>query len=254
MTAADRLAAGDYVLAVTAYDGAGNSLASAEKQVVIPERPAWFGSKAGVTEAVLPPYTPVQVAEEPGALTLGVWGREYRLGSHPLPEQIVSAQAALLDGPMRLRAVVDGREVAWPEAVPTIHRRTPAQATLTQTASAGELTLQCVSRIEYDGLLKTECILKSRVPARVQSLVLEIPVKKEHARYFYTWPTVYGGTGFSGHSAERWSSASIRSSGSATRPAGCRGSVNRSRTGRRTIRPGRFGWFPPTSERRCKFI
>jgi len=198
MTAADRLAAGAYVLAVTAYDGAGNSLASAEKQVVIPERPAWFGSKAGVTEAVLPPYTPVQVAEEPGALTLGVCGREYRLGSHPLPEQIVSAQAALLDGPMRLRAVVDCREVAWPEAVPTIHRRTPAQATLTQTASAGELTLQCVSRIEYDGLLKTECILKSRVPARVQSLVLEIPVKKEHARYFYTWPTVYGGTGFSG--------------------------------------------------------
>ena len=74
-TGPERVPSGDYLLAVTARDAAGNSLASAEKQVVIPERPAWFGSKAGLTEAVLPPYTPVQVTEEPGAVTLGVWGR-----------------------------------------------------------------------------------------------------------------------------------------------------------------------------------
>ena len=183
---------------MTAYDAGGNSLVSTGKDVLIPDRPAWLGSKAGVTEAVLPPYTPVQVTEEPGVVTLGVWGRTYRLGSHPLPEQIVSSRAALLDGPMRLRAVVDGKEVPWSETAPTIRRRTPAQATLAETASAGAITLQCLSRIEYDGLLRTECILDSRAPAQVQSLVLEIPVKKEHARYFYTWPTVYGGGGFSG--------------------------------------------------------
>ena len=99
---------------------------------------------------------------------------------------------------MRLRAVVDGKEVSWSEAAPTIRRRTPAQVTLEQTVSAGATKLQCLSRIEYDGLLRTECILDSRAPAQIQSLVLEIPVKKEHARYLYTWPTVYGGTGFSG--------------------------------------------------------
>jgi hypothetical protein len=197
-TDAERLPGGDCLLVVTARKADGSSLASVAKEVVISDRPAWLGSKAGLTEAVLPPYTPVQVTEEPGTVTLGVWGRSYRLGSHPLPEQITSREAALLDGPMRLRAVVDGKEASWSETAPTIHRRSPAQATLEQPFSAGSLTLQCLSTIEYDGLLKTECTLDSRVPAQVQSLVLEIPIKKEHARYLYTWPTAYGSGGVSG--------------------------------------------------------
>ena len=99
---------------------------------------------------------------------------------------------------MRLRAVVDGKEASGAATAPILSRRTPAAATMEQKLSSGRLTLQCHSRIEYDGLLRTECILESRTPAQIQSLVLEIPVKKEHARYLYTWPTVYGGMGFSG--------------------------------------------------------
>ena len=197
-TAMEGLPPGDYQLAVNAHDAGGNVLASLEKKVAIPPRPAWLGSKAGWTDALLPPYTPVQVKTDPGVVTLGVWGRTYRLGSRPLPEQIISRDAALLDGPMRLRAVVDGKEMSWSKTAPTIRRHTPAQVTLEQTVSAGGLSWQCLSKIEYDGLLRTDCTLSSDSPARIQSLVLEIPVKKEHARYLYTWPTVYGGTGFSG--------------------------------------------------------
>jgi len=198
MEGAEKLPSGDYLLTVTARNAAGNSLASAQKEVAIPDRPAWLGSKAGLTESVLPPYTPVQVGEDSGAVSLGVWGRTYRLGSRPLPEQISSREAALLSEPMRLLAVVAGKELAWSEAAPAIRERTPAQATLEQTVSAAAINLQCLSKIEYDGLLRTECILSSDAPAQLQSLVLEIPLKKEHARYLYTWPIVYGGAGFSG--------------------------------------------------------
>ena len=197
-TALEGLPPGDYQLGVTARDVGGKELASIEKKVTIPPRPAWLGSKAGWTDALLPPYTPVQVRMDRGAVTLGVWGRTYRLGSRPLPEQIISREAALLDGPMRLRAVVDGKEVSWSATEPTIRRHTPAQVTLEQTVSAAELSWQCLSKIEYDGFLRTDCTLSSDSPAQIQSLVLEIPIKKEHARYLYTWPTVYGATGFSG--------------------------------------------------------
>ena len=68
-----------------------------------------------------------------------------------------------------------------------------------QTTSGGPVTLQCLASIEYDGFLRTELHLVERQPPRdIQSLVLEVPVKKEHARYLYTWPTSFGSGGSPG--------------------------------------------------------
>ncbi|MCX7426580.1 MAG: DUF6067 family protein [Planctomycetia bacterium] len=182
----------------TARDASGKPLASIEKDIAIAAPPDWLGTKAGVTDAVLPPYTPVEVADDAGAVLLSVWGRTYRLGDLAIPQQIVSHDASLLAAPVRLRAVVGGKEVSWSGAAPTIRQRTPGRVTLEQTASDGPITAKAVASIEYDGFLRTECTLSVSAPVEIQSLVLEIPVKKEHARYLYTWPTIWGGSGFSG--------------------------------------------------------
>ena len=83
----------------------------------------------------------------PARCCLSVWGRTYRLGELALPQQIVSRDAPLLAAPVRLRAVVGGKEVSWSGAAPTIRQRTPGRVTLEQTASDGPITAK--SRCEH---------------------------------------------------------------------------------------------------------
>lgn len=192
------LAGGRYLLAATARDAAGKQLVSVQKDVVIPSPPAWFGSKAGRTEDVLGPYTPIEVATEGKGVHIDVWGRRYQLGNRPFPERVISGRSALLAEPMQLRAVVDGKEVSWSTAAPSVREAARGRAILDQRVTAGPITWQTESQVEYDGFLRIQCVLSSRIPVKIGALVMEIPMKAELARYLYTWPTTFGGGGYSG--------------------------------------------------------
>ncbi len=196
--AMDEFGRGTYLLAATACDATGKPMISIEKEISILPPPDWLGTKVGATDAVLPPYTPVEVRNEDDSTVLGVWGRTYRLGELTLPRQIVSRDAPLLAGPVSLRAVVNGKQVSWSGSAPTICQPTPGRVTLERTASDDSFAAHVVTSIEYDGFLRTGCALTASAPVEIESLVLEIPVKREHARYLYTWPTTWGGGGFSG--------------------------------------------------------
>ena len=76
----EKLVSGTYLLVATVRDASDKVLSSIEKEVAIVPPPEWLGSKAGVTDAVLPPYTPVEVKDDAGAVVVDVWGRTYRLG------------------------------------------------------------------------------------------------------------------------------------------------------------------------------
>ncbi len=197
------LSRGTYLLTVMPHDATGKVISPAEevpgrKEVVIPEPPAWFGSQAGISDTVLPPYTPVQVSRTPQSASLSVWGRTYRFSDVPLLDQVDSRDSPLLRGPVRLRAVVDGKELSWRGTAPRLDQQSPTHVTVTQHASDGPLTLQSQVRLEYDGFLRTDITLAGASPVQVQSLALEIPIQREHARYLYTWPTSFGGGGYSG--------------------------------------------------------
>ena len=130
------LARGTYLLVVTAQDTAGKPLATAQEEVAISDPPGWLGSKAGVTDAVLPPYTPIQVQDDVSAVLVNVWGRTYRLGDLAFPDQIVSRDTALLSGPVRLRAAVDGQQVSWSKAAPSMYRH-PSSGALVIVSNLG---------------------------------------------------------------------------------------------------------------------
>ncbi len=160
----DQCGSGTYLLAATARDATGKPLLSIEKEFDILPPPDWFGKKIGATDAVLPPYTPVEVVNDDDSAVLGVWGRTYRLGELTLPRQIVSRDAPLLAGPVSLRAVVDGKQVSWSGLAPAIRQPTPGQVTLERTASDGPLAAHVVTSIEYDGFLRTACALTASAP------------------------------------------------------------------------------------------
>ena len=198
----EKLGPGSYRLVATARDASGKPLASIEKDVAIPPPPDWFGSKAGVTDAVLPPYMPVEVNDDAGAVLLERVGTDVsagRVGPSP-PDRhsrrpgarragATSGRGRRQGGHVVRRGADDPRANARPGDARTNRLRRPDHRE--------DRREHRVRRTSANRLARSA----AAAPVEIQSLVLEIPVKPEHARYLYTWPTAWGGSGFSGELA-----------------------------------------------------
>jgi hypothetical protein len=188
----DALESGEYAVTAVARAG-GTEVAGAETSVEVPERPLWFNSKAGITNEVLSPFTPVRVVRDEGRTTLGVWGREYALGEGLLPAQIVSQGAELLAGPIAITARRGGEPIRWQAASPEASRASPAHASTQRRFADADTELTVRTDMEYDGLLTVRWELRARRTTTLDGLALEIPLKREYAKYLYTWPKVRSG-------------------------------------------------------------
>jgi hypothetical protein len=185
---ARKLAPGSYSVEAALCGEDGKELARAQGSIAWPEKAFWFGSKAGITEDVLPPYTPIKVTQGDAGVSADVTERRYTLSTDPLLGQVESHGAPLFAGPFRVQATIGGAEVSFAPAAPQVVHESPAAVSIVQrlTADAAQLTIE--SRLEYDGFLKTTWRLTPKGPASVQRLRLEIPLRAECAKYVYCWP------------------------------------------------------------------
>ena len=186
------LTPGMYAVTAVARAG-GKEIARAEVPIEVPERPRWFESKAGITNDVLPPFTPLSVKQAGGAVRVSPWGRTYQFGPGLLIEQIDSSAAPLLAGPVHLQAGLAGKPVEWSSPRTRVTERRPAAVSLRQSASHADLPLTVQSSIEQDGLCRLTVSLEPRRSVSLDGLTLEIPLRPEHAKYLYTWPKVCSG-------------------------------------------------------------
>ena len=157
-----------------------------------PKRPAWLGSREGISDKLLEPWTPVEVARKARSVTVSVWDRAYGFDGLPFPSAIASGGKNLLAGPVRIVARQDKGPVMWREAAPRVGEETPARASLSWDASStdGALSLSAVTGIEYDGMVRVDWKLTANREVKLEALSLEIPVPAELARYLYYFPTI----------------------------------------------------------------
>ncbi len=175
-----QLGAGHYELWAMARED-GKELYRTKEDFERPGRPAWLGSQAGVSDRVLPPWTPVQV--KPGQAE--VWNRSYSFGPGGFLQQVTTQQAEILAGPVLLRAKVGGKEVVWKGEPPRPGESTPAKGRLAGEAEGGGLRVKGQLTVEYDGLVRHDFEITG---SALDSLLLEIPFKAEHAKYLYHFP------------------------------------------------------------------
>ena len=64
------------------------------------DHPAWWESQEGISDEVLPPYTPVEAVEKETGVEVSIWGRRYRFGAAPFMAQVGTKDAEVLAGPM----------------------------------------------------------------------------------------------------------------------------------------------------------
>ena len=157
-----------------------------------PKRPAWLGSREGISDNVLSPWTPVVVKRDRQSVTASVWDRAYTFDGLPFPSAIASGGKNLLAGSVRIVARQDKGPVMWREAFPQVGEETPARASLSWDASStdGALSLSAVTEIEYDGMVRVDWKLTANREVKLEALSLEIPVPAELARYLYYFPTI----------------------------------------------------------------
>ena len=158
------------------------------------DRPPWLGSRAGLGEEVLSPWTPVRVSGG----TVTVWGRNYTFGTLPLPASVMARERTpgLVDHAHR---DCGGREIAWTADKIRTDQCTPTVCALAVRSDSEQPKCEGKTRIEYDGMVRADLrLLPKAGKVTVERLDLEIPLRGEYARYLHTWPGQWGSSGNSG--------------------------------------------------------
>jgi hypothetical protein len=155
-----------------------------------PDPQPWRDAHAGVSDKVLPPWTPLSLERGKGDLSIACWGREYRFDGSGFPADAVTRGERILQGPIGIVASVGGVPVRWQLGAASVTSSTPAKATFVGGAKAPGLRLDTESYMEFDGLVVTRCTLKADRPVTVGQCAMQIPLRAECAKYIsYFRPT-----------------------------------------------------------------
>ncbi len=156
------------------------------------QKPWWFGSVAGINDQVPAPWTPLQVHQNSNSINVQPWGRQYRFGSFVFPDQVEAEGSSLLAGPMRIVARVDGNLQSWTAPSLSIDEKNSARVIFSQKTTSDDLIVSARTTVEYDGLVRVDWKLEPRRNSTLDQLTFEIPLKKKHARYYYSFPGSWG--------------------------------------------------------------
>lgn len=174
--------------------GTGTEL-RVERTLDDPLRPPWLGTGEGLGREVPAPWTPLRAGRD----DVRCWGRRYRFERSPFPTEVVTRDASVLAGPIRLTGFVGARPLVWRGGRVRWAERAGDRATLTAEAAADGLSLKGTATIEYDGMVRVDVALTPAPGAGpLRDLALEIPLQARHARYLYHFPGQWGSVANSG--------------------------------------------------------
>jgi hypothetical protein len=149
------------------------------------ERPdlSFVDTHVGDEDTVPPPWTPLIVGDD---RSVTVWNRVYRFGDGPFPSQIHVAGKPLLKVPPQLRlATAEGEAAIRYEFTGT--KRGRSWVEFSGRGQADSFSLSYTTRIEFDGLLKTDFVINGT--PRVSLMTLTWAVNPAYAEHLMT-PTL----------------------------------------------------------------
>jgi hypothetical protein len=164
------LPAGDYMLKLRLLDANGGVIDYKVAKLTREIYP-WEHNKLGTARIVIPPYTPIKVQGQ----TLSVWGRDLEIGPGGLPDKITDQGENILDAPMRLEAVVDGKPQVWTPVSAHVTTTAPDRVEVQGTAQVAGAPVTISAFLEYDGWYQLAIKLGTSA-ATVDSLDLVIPM------------------------------------------------------------------------------
>ena len=145
-------------------------------------KPEWLGNTIGITDEVLPPWTPLAYTGG----TLSCWGRQLDVGQSLLPERIDVLGETLFAAPPALTLTAGGKTNRLSRAAVRFTRRDPQRAEFTAETETPGFRITTENWIEYDGFQWITLTVTPKQPgAEVQDLTLELPFRREIATHWF---------------------------------------------------------------------
>lgn len=148
--------------------------------------PVWANNSIGLGDTVPAPWTPVAV----GAGNLSVWGRKYEFGGNFAPKRITSQETDLFAGPIRINLALNGEKIDLGFAGDAKETRKASEYSKKTTTEFPGGSIGKSITVDYAGLILLDLEIAPQTEVSVDELTIEIPFRKEAARWFST-PTPY---------------------------------------------------------------
>ena len=190
----------EYDLEVVLTDAAGKEIAATTTKVkLLGYQFEWLPNRVGVSDKVIPPWTPVRYTKGEVAM----WNKTYQMSGLGLAEKVTNGGAPQLTS-MKLMAIVNGKEVEVKADRPSLKKQTEGGLDLAGKAKFEGLTLSVATRVEFDGFVMNTMELKGSKGARLERLSLVVTLPKDEAPCFVT--TSGGWSAYHGWTPDRWDS------------------------------------------------
>ena len=151
-------------------------------EVRVVENKELFLNDLGVTDEVLPPWTPMEVRQNGDQTEVAVWNRTYTFGDEPLSCEFYSG-AMLSAAPSEYRLSLDGTDdVRLISRKLEVLKNTPSVVELLQAAENDDVELTARHAIEYDGFDRIKVKLTARRDLTVNRLHFVFPLNRKYIK------------------------------------------------------------------------
>ena len=195
-----KLSPGVYEATVTLYSAEGQVLGRARQNFIRYDHKKdlpWLGNKVGVSNKVLPPWTPIKTKKaKANSQNFSIWGRDYSVDGSGLFTSIKAVAQIGLDqskhevlaGPARYEIMQDGKFTALTsKASPADVKAAGHEASWKGLVSSNGWKIKTDVTLEYDGYALHK--IRIEPPAgkanKLERLRLVIPLKTEYAKYLH---------------------------------------------------------------------
>ncbi len=170
---------------VTAALKAGDKVMGSVKQQFTRTAPPWWKSQAGISDKVMPEWTPMAVKDK----VVSLWGRKIHFADNGLPAKVISAGEDILAKPIQLQVFQDGKPVQPKWQPLEVKAAKEVRVDLKAQGSTNEFRLHIDSCTEFDGMMWYTVTLDPMHGAtpKLTGLEVVIPYTAANAQLIHRW-------------------------------------------------------------------
>ncbi|MCD6407571.1 hypothetical protein J7L87_00790 [bacterium] len=172
---------GKYTLTLQFFDKNGKPLTEKIKKEFVRYVFEWENNNIGITDEVIPPFTPVKVRGKTVETVL----RKHIMNNQGLWNQVISENIPVLSSPMRFEVKVNGKEEPIKEKRLKFTERKKSKAKFKTYWETKSVEAKITGFYEIDGMMKIYLNLKPKKDTKIDAINLIIPIRKDIAKLMH---------------------------------------------------------------------
>ncbi|MBE5732229.1 MAG: hypothetical protein E7353_04245 [Clostridiales bacterium] len=152
------------------------------------------------------PWVNLIADEKDDEVKVNMWNRQYTVGKNCLLSSIISGGEEMLEAPMTIHAIENGKEVVFGDAHTFIMNQSGREVVVCSATRSNRFVVNTALKIEYDGLCKIDLKIMpvgltvmevfgldkhNAKQFDLDALWVEVPIKESIAQDYHYWPSMW---------------------------------------------------------------